>query len=93
MQADDLIEYAQAGEYAAFDFTRGDERYKARFATSVRQNANYDWIPRTLDRYCWEAARHARRVLRTWARRVGGDGAGAARPVKKTPQTTNSVQS
>ena len=61
-----LIEFAQAGEYQVFDFTRGDERFKSRFATSVRQNASYEWIPRRLDRYCWEAARHARRMLRTW---------------------------
>jgi CelD/BcsL family acetyltransferase involved in cellulose biosynthesis len=74
-----LIEYAQAEGYAAFDFTRGDERFKSRFATSVLQNASYEWIPRRIDRYCWEAARHARRVLRTWARRVGGEGARAAR--------------
>ena len=88
-----LIEYAQAGEYAAFDFTRGDERYKSRFATSVRQNASYEWIPRRLDRYCWEAARHARRVLRTWTRRVGGDGTAATRHAANTPKTSSSVQS
>jgi CelD/BcsL family acetyltransferase involved in cellulose biosynthesis len=87
-----LIEYAQAEEYAVFDFTRGDERFKSRFATSVRQNSSYEWIPRRLDRYCWEAARHARRVLRTWTKRASGDGASAAPPAAETSKTSKSVQ-
>lgn len=64
-----LIEYAQAQGHAAFDFTRGDERFKSRFATSFDHNVTYEWIPRRFDRYCWEAARHARRTLRSWAQR------------------------
>jgi len=79
-------------DFEAFDFTRGDERFKSRFASSVRQNASFEWIPRRIDRYCWEAARHAGRVLRSWARRVGKDGAGAARQSTQAPKTSNSAQ-
>jgi CelD/BcsL family acetyltransferase involved in cellulose biosynthesis len=68
-----LIEFARERGFEAFDFTRGDERFKSRFATSTRQNASFEWIPRRLDRYCWEAARHARRMLKTWTQSIGGD--------------------
>ena len=87
-----LIEFAQAQDFEAFDFTRGDERFKSRFASCVRQNASFEWIPRRIDRYCWEAARHAGRVLRSWARRVGKDGAGAARQSTQALKTSNSAQ-
>lgn len=64
-----LIEYAQEQDHAAFDFSRGDERFKSRFATSFDHNVTYEWLPRRLDRYCWEAARRARRTVRSWVHR------------------------
>ena len=70
-----LIEFAQTQEIGAVDFTRGDEAYKGRFSTSIQHNVNYEWIPHRIDRYFWEAARHARRTLRSWAGRFSGDNA------------------
>ena len=39
-----LIEYAQAEGCTAFDFARGDERFKSRFASSVQYNASFGWV-------------------------------------------------
>jgi len=87
-----LIEFARERGFEAFDFTRGDERFKSRFATSVRQNASFEWIPRRLDRYCWEAARHARRMLKTWSQRIGGDATRPPRHATAAPGAVESVQ-
>jgi CelD/BcsL family acetyltransferase involved in cellulose biosynthesis len=62
-----LIERAQSEGYAAFDFTRGDEGFKSRFATSVDYNANYEWIPPSAPHVFLGAARALRRTLgRRW---------------------------
>lgn len=84
-----LIEYAQAGDYSAFDFTRGDEQFKSRFASSFDYNVSYEWIPHRLDRYCWEAARHARRTLRSWARRLAGNRAITAASHRRSTTPVN----
>jgi CelD/BcsL family acetyltransferase involved in cellulose biosynthesis len=62
-----LIEQAQSDGCSAFDFTRGDEVFKSRFATSVDYNATYEWLPRRAPQLFHRTARELRRSLaRRW---------------------------
>jgi CelD/BcsL family acetyltransferase involved in cellulose biosynthesis len=57
-----LIEYAQSEGYETFDFTRGEESFKSRFATSIEYNASYEWAPLSVRRSCVSAMRRLRRL-------------------------------
>lgn len=59
-----LIEYAKDSGYAVFDFSRGDEKFKSRFSSSINQNLNFEWIPARFDRRLLQLARFARRRWR-----------------------------
>jgi len=64
-----LIEQALSEGCSAFDFSRGDETFKTRFATSVDHNATYEWIPRHVPHVLPATARELRRELsRRWKR-------------------------
>lgn len=58
-----LIELARANDYSDFDFSRGDESFKMRFATSVDHNATYEWVPRHVPHVFGGATRALRRGL------------------------------
>jgi CelD/BcsL family acetyltransferase involved in cellulose biosynthesis len=58
-----LIEYAQAEGCAAFDFGRGDEPFKGRFASSVDYNASFEWIPDRWHRRLGRITGGGRRLL------------------------------
>ncbi len=59
-----LIEYTQVGDYAALDFSRGNERFKSRFATTFDYNVSYEWIPSGWHRFALQATRELRNLLR-----------------------------
>jgi CelD/BcsL family acetyltransferase involved in cellulose biosynthesis len=82
-----LIEYAQADGYSAFDFSRGDESFKSRFATSVDYNGTYEWIPPHVPHVFLGASRRVRRNLshywRAYKSRDSGTTAENASATKK----------
>lgn len=61
-----LLEYAAANGFAVFDFTRGDEPFKRRFASATHYNASY-----VLSRQSWRGSIHRlRATTRNVARRL-----------------------
>jgi CelD/BcsL family acetyltransferase involved in cellulose biosynthesis len=65
-----LIEYAQREGYASLDFSRGDERFKSRFASGADYNASFEWLPQHFSRRLLQWARIRRRALRERIRQL-----------------------
>jgi hypothetical protein len=58
-----LIEYARAEGCTFFDFARGDEAFKRRFASSTEHNVSFDWVPDGRYPSLGNVARACRRLL------------------------------
>jgi len=74
--------------HAAFDFSRGDERFKSPFASSYEYNASFEWIPTRWHRRIGQIARDGRRlasdIRRSIESLIGTDRSEATRAL--TPQ-------
>ena len=59
----ELVRHAQLCGYDGLDFTRGDEAFKARFASETRHNVSFDWYRGAANRGRAALLRRARRWL------------------------------
>lgn len=62
-----LVEFAQEQSFAAVDFTRGDEPFKARFASEITYNCSYSWARSATGRFLARLGRLGCRLRRTLA--------------------------
>ena len=60
-----LLQHAQAEGCREFDFARGDDAYKQRFATATDWNSSYEWISQRWPQRSWQRLRLAVRGLRS----------------------------
>ncbi len=64
-----LLQHVQAQGFRTFDFARGDDAYKQRFANSTAWTSSYEWISERWPQRGWQRLRLAVRQLRSLRRK------------------------